>query len=188
MGLNRPWWAEFHSFWRELPNYNPIAVTTSAPGTDHAGEAAAAFGTIHSDDVEDGEADEEKDTIIDWGKSDEEQDMKEKGGNNSDSSEEDEDEDEKPPTAPVKNSDKKPAPKVPTKSKSMPSGGCDTGLAKAHAKQANERANGKGNTKPDKQKTAVDKFQDFCSEESRCLERKREMNHIRKNLFVLGCL
>ena len=38
-----PWWKELHSFWRELPNYNPICVTTSTPGVDHAGQAAAAF-------------------------------------------------------------------------------------------------------------------------------------------------
>lgn len=38
-----PWWKEFHSFWRELLNYNPICVTTSTPGADHAGQAVAAF-------------------------------------------------------------------------------------------------------------------------------------------------
>lgn len=38
-----PWWKEFHSFWRELPNYNPISVTTSTPGLDHAAEASALF-------------------------------------------------------------------------------------------------------------------------------------------------
>jgi len=41
--LEWPWWKELHSFWRELPNYNPICVTTSTPGVDHAGQAAAAF-------------------------------------------------------------------------------------------------------------------------------------------------
>lgn len=44
-----PWWKEFHSFWRELPNYNPIAVETSEPGVDHATAAAALFEPSHSD-------------------------------------------------------------------------------------------------------------------------------------------
>ncbi|KAJ7187546.1 hypothetical protein GGX14DRAFT_306442, partial [Mycena pura] len=35
-----PWWDELHAFWRELPNYNPIGVQSSEPGTDHAGAAA----------------------------------------------------------------------------------------------------------------------------------------------------
>lgn len=49
-----PWWKEFHSFWRELPNYNPIAVTTSTPGVDHAGQAATIFeSTGHGDDDSD---------------------------------------------------------------------------------------------------------------------------------------
>lgn len=38
-----PWWAELHAFWRELPNYNPIAVATSTPGVDHALEASGLF-------------------------------------------------------------------------------------------------------------------------------------------------
>ena len=41
--LQWPWWKEFYSFWRELPNYNPICVTTSTPKADHAGQAVAAF-------------------------------------------------------------------------------------------------------------------------------------------------
>jgi len=58
-----PWWKEFHSFWRELPNYNPIAVTTSTPGVDHAGQAATIFESTGHGDVQDSEtgaiADEE---------------------------------------------------------------------------------------------------------------------------------
>ena len=41
--MDWPWWLEFHSFWRELPNYNPVAVESSTPGVDHAGEAIALF-------------------------------------------------------------------------------------------------------------------------------------------------
>ena len=47
-----PWWKEFHSFWRELPNYNPIAVTTSTPGVDHAGQAATIFESTGQGDVD----------------------------------------------------------------------------------------------------------------------------------------
>ena len=32
-----------HSFWRELPNYNPVTVESSTPGVDHAGEVIALF-------------------------------------------------------------------------------------------------------------------------------------------------
>ncbi|KAJ7769585.1 hypothetical protein DFH07DRAFT_735829, partial [Mycena maculata] len=38
-----PWWDELHAFWRELPNYNPIGVQSSEPGTDHAGAVADVF-------------------------------------------------------------------------------------------------------------------------------------------------
>ena len=48
-----PWWKDFHSFWRELPNYNPIGVTTSTPGVDHASQAAALFESAEHGDVDD---------------------------------------------------------------------------------------------------------------------------------------
>jgi hypothetical protein len=48
-----PWWKDFHSFWRELPNYNLIAVTTSTPGVDHASQAAAIFESTGHGDVDD---------------------------------------------------------------------------------------------------------------------------------------
>jgi len=38
-----PWWDDLHSFWRELPNYNPIGVQSSEPGTDHAADAEQLF-------------------------------------------------------------------------------------------------------------------------------------------------
>ncbi|KAF8156112.1 hypothetical protein B0H34DRAFT_809019 [Crassisporium funariophilum] len=34
---------DLHSIWSELPNYNPVGVTTSHPGQDFAGKAAALF-------------------------------------------------------------------------------------------------------------------------------------------------
>lgn len=63
-----PWWKEFHSFWRELPNYNPIGVTSSAPGIDHVTSASSLFDPTPSDNVEDDKAsaagpDEEQDKI-----------------------------------------------------------------------------------------------------------------------------
>ena len=41
--MDWPWWSEFHSFWRELPNYNHFTVKSSTPGVDHAGEVIALF-------------------------------------------------------------------------------------------------------------------------------------------------
>ncbi|KAJ7688332.1 hypothetical protein B0H14DRAFT_3053011 [Mycena olivaceomarginata] len=38
-----PWWDDFHSFWRELPNYNPVGVQSSEPGMDHSSAAAVLF-------------------------------------------------------------------------------------------------------------------------------------------------
>ncbi|KAF8805038.1 hypothetical protein BYT27DRAFT_7258624 [Phlegmacium glaucopus] len=37
---------------RELPNYNLIAVTTSTPGVDHTGQAAALFEFAGHNDIE----------------------------------------------------------------------------------------------------------------------------------------
>ncbi|KAG5633785.1 hypothetical protein H0H81_005274, partial [Sphagnurus paluster] len=44
------WFDEFHAFWRELPNYNPIAVESSTPGVDHAAAAVAIFEGSAPDD------------------------------------------------------------------------------------------------------------------------------------------
>ncbi|KAF7366981.1 hypothetical protein MSAN_00956800 [Mycena sanguinolenta] len=38
-----PHWDALHGFWRELPNYNPIGVTNSVSGGDHAGRAQSLF-------------------------------------------------------------------------------------------------------------------------------------------------
>ncbi|PPQ83040.1 hypothetical protein CVT25_005282 [Psilocybe cyanescens] len=38
-----PFYSTLHGMWSELPNYNPIGVTTSAPGQDFAGKAASLF-------------------------------------------------------------------------------------------------------------------------------------------------
>jgi hypothetical protein len=86
-----PWWDDLHSFWRELPNYNPIGVQSSEPGTDHAAEAEQLFqapsavvsddeheddgnlaasglqedcGSEYQDPVFDGDEDEEEDSDV----------------------------------------------------------------------------------------------------------------------------
>ncbi|KAJ7862093.1 hypothetical protein B0H14DRAFT_2740782 [Mycena olivaceomarginata] len=38
-----PHWDELDGFWRELPNYNPIGVSNSTGGVDHAAAAASLF-------------------------------------------------------------------------------------------------------------------------------------------------
>ncbi|PPQ95101.1 hypothetical protein CVT25_011531 [Psilocybe cyanescens] len=45
-----PWWKEFHSFWHELPNYNPIGVSNSSPGRDQAASAEALLQADKNDD------------------------------------------------------------------------------------------------------------------------------------------
>ncbi|KAK7022504.1 hypothetical protein R3P38DRAFT_2780517 [Favolaschia claudopus] len=44
-----PHWDELHSFWRELPNYNPIGVSNSSGGTDHASRAESLFNKRRGD-------------------------------------------------------------------------------------------------------------------------------------------
>ncbi|KAF8156701.1 hypothetical protein B0H34DRAFT_859413 [Crassisporium funariophilum] len=38
-----PFYKDLHKMWSELPNYNPIGITTSNPGQDFAGNAEALF-------------------------------------------------------------------------------------------------------------------------------------------------
>jgi hypothetical protein len=38
-----PHWDELDGFWRELPNYNPIGVSNSTSGVDHAAAAVSLF-------------------------------------------------------------------------------------------------------------------------------------------------
>jgi hypothetical protein len=52
-----PWWDELHSFWRELPNYNPVGIQSSEPGTDHAAEASNLFQTSSGASGDEGEDD-----------------------------------------------------------------------------------------------------------------------------------
>ncbi|KAH8797795.1 hypothetical protein DL96DRAFT_897817 [Flagelloscypha sp. PMI_526] len=43
-----PFWDDLHAFWRELPNYSPIAVSSSERDIDHASRAASLFNTDKS--------------------------------------------------------------------------------------------------------------------------------------------
>jgi hypothetical protein len=47
-----PYWDDLHGFWSELPNYNPVGVSTSTAGQDFGALAAALF-TKPSDNKED---------------------------------------------------------------------------------------------------------------------------------------
>ena len=38
-----PYWDDLHGFWSELPNYNPVGVSTSTAGQDFGAHAAALF-------------------------------------------------------------------------------------------------------------------------------------------------
>ena len=65
-----PWWDSLHSYWRELPNYNPQGVQSSEPGVSHALAATALFAAElnEADDRArgiDGERDRERDATPD---------------------------------------------------------------------------------------------------------------------------
>jgi hypothetical protein len=47
-----PYWDDLHGFWSELPNYNPVGVSTSTAGQNFGAHAAALF-TKPSDNKED---------------------------------------------------------------------------------------------------------------------------------------
>lgn len=71
-----PWWDDLHAFWRELPNYNPIGVQSSEPGTDHASAAAELFARTGSDEERDLDLDaveQDEDGRSDWSKAQDQQ-------------------------------------------------------------------------------------------------------------------
>lgn len=62
-----PWWDDLHVFWRELPNYNTVGVSSSQPGTDHAAAATnlyapapPATSSVTGEDNEDDDDDDDR--------------------------------------------------------------------------------------------------------------------------------
>ncbi|KAJ7198689.1 hypothetical protein C8J57DRAFT_1634962 [Mycena rebaudengoi] len=176
-----PHWDDLHAFWRELPNYNPIGVQSSQPGTNHGAAASALFESQTGrteDEADDGLSDasrtrrREEDT----------------GGdeNSVSSSPDNEDEDiqdmdvqdpkdrtyspEITPPPPFR-----PAapPVAPSHPPAAPKGGKavsgrDLGLAKASSARS-------AGTAKKKHPTAVDRFNDLREVESERMDRKRQM-------------
>ncbi|KAJ6605119.1 hypothetical protein B0H10DRAFT_2229112 [Mycena sp. CBHHK59/15] len=176
---------ELHAFWRELPNYNPIGVQSSEPGTDHANAALALFDDRPGgSDDEDGRSDTSRarDGIVDDGGDD-------KSHSSSPDDDDDDDDDDidvhsaptptrslsglsrnptPPPSVPAAPSTRKSSK---TKAKSTAAAtGRDLGLAKANA------ANSSGNVKK-KPQTAIDRLNDLRETESIRLAEKRQLQH-----------
>ncbi|KAF8156742.1 hypothetical protein B0H34DRAFT_808159 [Crassisporium funariophilum] len=194
-----PWWKEFHGFWRELPNYNPIGVTSSTPGADHAAAAAALFDVpteVEPDDPPEGDA-PGKDADNNEG-SEADLDMAEKSGEDDDESSDkssakkqksggttvkgtkakpvasghisEDDDDEESEVEVVPKKRNSKGGSVITSTKAKTVGsGRDAGLAKAHANAASKKA--------EKHKSAAEKFTDFRQTEADRVERKRERDH-----------
>ncbi|KAF6758134.1 hypothetical protein DFP72DRAFT_1065387 [Ephemerocybe angulata] len=169
-----PWFDDLHAFWKDLPNYNPIDVTTSTPGASHAENAAAAFEPPSkvNDEVDD---EVKSDSEDEDGKEDEVQDDDEEEGSDEVSSDE---EKEKVMKRKSKGSDKKtikdmkPAakdtkPAVKDTKPDVKKGGRDLGLSKGSAAQANKS----------NQRQSVDKVHEFRAQQSDRMARKREMDH-----------
>jgi hypothetical protein len=53
-----PFWDDLHGFWRELPSYNPIGISSSYAGQNHASSAAKLFAPMEKE--EEDEDDEDK--------------------------------------------------------------------------------------------------------------------------------
>ncbi|KAJ7851212.1 hypothetical protein B0H13DRAFT_2400067 [Mycena leptocephala] len=159
-----PWWDELHSFWRELPNYNPVGIQSSEPGTDHAAEASNLFQTARDELEHDGSEDY---------------------GRYSDVDEEEEEDLDDTPKSEAREKSWSPSPlhrlsflEEKTRAhKDKPAasvGGRDLGLAKANSTKSATAV-----TKPKHKKpmTAVDRMQEIREAESTRLARKRELQH-----------
>ncbi|RXW11281.1 hypothetical protein EST38_g14574 [Candolleomyces aberdarensis] len=166
-----PWFEDFHSFWKDLPNYNPIAVTTSLPGADHAANAAAAFCNGNKKDNK-GEPDPEQggkvaqaagmvDEAIKLGSDGE---VVEVDDNQGDDEEEEQDDDVNTVESKEKAACKtKPGPAVDAK----PLAGRDLGLSKGKAAKTNQS----------KHRRAFDNVNDYHMKQSDCAACKQEMEH-----------
>ncbi|KAF7351850.1 hypothetical protein MVEN_01146200 [Mycena venus] len=181
-----PWWDDLHSFWRELPSYNPIGVQSSEHGTDHASAAADLFQPAASSEVDDGPPDDDDDGRSETSKARHAQEHEDTGGDDksySSSSDHDDDDDvveisapasrhsalpspSPPPTA------KKPTPKASKgKGKALPTrSGRDFGIAKANATKSSSAAR-------KKPQNAIDRLNDIRESESLRLAEKRQLQH-----------
>ncbi|KAK7022515.1 hypothetical protein R3P38DRAFT_2532783 [Favolaschia claudopus] len=169
-----PWWDDFHSFWRELPRYNPVGVQSSEPGTDHAGAAVHLFGSTGegSEAVDEGE---EVDNEEDEDTGDE---MEKKAVYEPFDIDDDEEEDEAPSSPIQIPSSASPSP-PPKKSaarkgaKGSAKSGRDLGLAKAAAAKA-QASTSAAKKKP---QNAIDRLNDIREGETLRLAEKRKLQH-----------
>ncbi|KAJ7191271.1 hypothetical protein GGX14DRAFT_407338 [Mycena pura] len=181
-----PWWDDLHAFWRELPNYNPIGVQSSEPGTDHAAEAEALFdngaGTSNVDEDHD-----EEDGRSATSRARDEDDGGDYKSHESDPDEDSDDLDATPAT--VRSTSPTPPPNVeipvmktasvPKSTKPKPVvGGRDLGLTKAHDPSSSlASASGAATAKLKKPLTAIDRMNNLRETESVRLAQKRKMQH-----------
>ncbi|KAJ7195660.1 hypothetical protein GGX14DRAFT_474648 [Mycena pura] len=182
-----PWWDDLHAFWRELPNYNPVGVQSSEPGTDHASDAEALFQppvptedeeeegrsitSMAGDDNDDGADDQSHKSEHDEEPEDDLDDFVPTSGS---AHERPSSPDPTPPPA------IEPAPRkqtvVPAPKKAKPGAGRDLGLTKAHASSSSASAQSQA-AKGKKPVTAIDRMNDLREAESARLGQKREMQH-----------
>ncbi|KAJ7213871.1 hypothetical protein GGX14DRAFT_392646 [Mycena pura] len=180
-----PWWDDLHTFWRELPNYNPIRVQSSEPGTDHASAAATLFeGHTASTSEDDDLVDEPSPSAPD---ADELEDTS--GDEKSHSSMPDSEDEQEPAKLPLAAFSILPKPTLqdPTAAASRystgctaaeehgqtkavaaaPQFGCDLGLAKAQSSTGAKK----------RPQNAVDRLNDIRESESTRLGEKRKLQH-----------
>ncbi|KAJ7476798.1 hypothetical protein FB451DRAFT_1397032 [Mycena latifolia] len=180
-----PWWDDLHAFWRELPNYNPVGVQSSEPGTDHASAAAdifdarAAGSDTEPETLVDGDVDYGDEFEDDRSEASKARDGQEDTGGDDKSHSSSSDVDDKafPESIPVPS----PRPQTPASAPAkIPKGkgkakapaavsGRDLGLAKANA--------GKSSTTAKKKpQNAIDRMNDIRETESRRLAEKRKLH------------
>ncbi|KAJ6554429.1 hypothetical protein B0H19DRAFT_146943 [Mycena capillaripes] len=176
-----PWWPVLHSFWRELPSYNPVGIQSSEPGTDHASAAADLFeSTAASSEAEtDTHLREDNDEEDGRSATSMARDLEGDGGDDKPYSVSSGSEDES--VVEVSNSSRSSTPPVPApvvkkvvrgepKEKTKVVSGRDLGLAKAKA----TKSSGAAKTKP---KNAVERLHDMREAEAMQLDKKRRRQH-----------
>ncbi|KAJ7862337.1 hypothetical protein B0H14DRAFT_3863136 [Mycena olivaceomarginata] len=152
-----PWWDDLHSFWRELPNYNPVGVQSSEPGTDHAADAAQLF----QPPIAVGSGDEHEDEIL-LATSGTENGPEDPGSEYQEQNSDGDEEEEELSDVAIDSWSPSPPPPVPPAKK--------TGGTKSSAAVTTK-------PKPKKPATTVDRMQSLRESESERLLRKRELQH-----------